>query len=175
MLAGAFRDFDWWLSDFVRYGLEPGQKSFWVNFPYNYSYHSGVLATSCAVRLSALPKSLESDTIALVHRFVDDVLRSYQEESKGEARKAFDTLKKGFARNKQQEDQIDLVREALLEGEAVGISEAAEILSLSTDRVRDLAQAGRIGVKVGRNYIFTLKELAKFEQLDRPAGKHISK
>lgn len=49
--------------------------------------------------------------------------------------------------------------------------QAAERLGLTPGRVRQLAKSGRIGSKIGRDYLFTSDELDAFAAEDRPAGR----
>lgn len=48
--------------------------------------------------------------------------------------------------------------------------EAATFLGISANRVRQLAREGRIGRKLGREYIFRPRELEQFKALDRDTG-----
>jgi excisionase family DNA binding protein len=51
------------------------------------------------------------------------------------------------------------------------IQQAAERLELSESRVRKLAQDGRLGRKVGRDWLFSEEELTAFLATPRPAGR----
>lgn len=57
----------------------------------------------------------------------------------------------------------------------LSVPEAAEVLSLSNVRVRQLCQQGRIGEKIGRNYILTEREVKEFAKKTRPAGRPAQK
>lgn len=56
----------------------------------------------------------------------------------------------------------------------VGARDAAEIVGLSNQRITDLARAGRIGEKIAGRFIFSITEMEKFKELDRPTGIHIT-
>ena len=49
--------------------------------------------------------------------------------------------------------------------------DAAQILHLSEPRVRQLCQQGRLGTKVGRQWIITSAELKAFKNKPRPDGR----
>lgn len=55
--------------------------------------------------------------------------------------------------------------------EFVTTSEAAEILNISTVRVRQLCQEKRIGKKIGDRYIITKDELKQFAKIPRRRGR----
>jgi len=50
-------------------------------------------------------------------------------------------------------------------------AEAAAALSLSESRVRVLCAAGRLGRKIGRNYLIEAADLARFRRKKRKAGR----
>ena len=49
--------------------------------------------------------------------------------------------------------------------------EAAERLGLSAVRIRQLANDGRIGTKIGRDWLFTAEELDAFATQERGPGR----
>lgn len=49
-------------------------------------------------------------------------------------------------------------------------ADAATYLGITTRRVTALCETGRLGQKVGRQWIITHDELERFAQLERPAG-----
>jgi len=52
---------------------------------------------------------------------------------------------------------------------------AAMLLGLSEIRVRQLCQKGKLGEKVGRNWVIYGSEIDDFKQLDRPPGRPAKK
>lgn len=56
-------------------------------------------------------------------------------------------------------------------GDLKTTSEAAEILGLSAKRVRELALGGVLpGRRIGRDWLFGAKDLARFGKISRPRG-----
>jgi excisionase family DNA binding protein len=56
--------------------------------------------------------------------------------------------------------------------EIVGVTIAARELGLSTSRVRELIQLGKLPAqKLGREYAITREDLEAFKSLDRPVGR----
>jgi len=55
------------------------------------------------------------------------------------------------------------------------VEEAAEALNLSPQRVRQFCAEGRIGTKIGWQWLITPEEVRLFGQLDRPAGRRKKK
>lgn len=56
--------------------------------------------------------------------------------------------------------------------EIVGVTVAARELGLSTSRVRELIQLGKLPAqKLGREYAITREDLEAFKALDRPVGR----
>ncbi len=49
-------------------------------------------------------------------------------------------------------------------------AEAAKVLGVIPRRVTAICETGRLGQKVGRQWIITADELERFAQLERPAG-----
>jgi excisionase family DNA binding protein len=49
--------------------------------------------------------------------------------------------------------------------------EAAEELGLTPQRVREFCQQGRLGRRVGRQWVITREELERFKQTPRPPGR----
>lgn len=68
-------------------------------------------------------------------------------------------------------EEIDLGKEALTRGEIVTTQQAAEELEVTDSRVKQFAQEGRIGTKLGRAFLFSLKELDLFDTVERPSGR----
>lgn len=50
-------------------------------------------------------------------------------------------------------------------------AEAATRLNLSEVRVRQLCVAGRLGKKMGRDWLISEEELAEFSEIPRPVGR----
>ena len=56
--------------------------------------------------------------------------------------------------------------------EIVGVTVAARELGLSTSRVRELIQLGKLPAqKLGREYAITREDLETFKLIDRPVGR----
>jgi excisionase family DNA binding protein len=56
--------------------------------------------------------------------------------------------------------------------EIVGVTVAARELGLSTSRVRELIQLGKLPAqKLGREYAITREDLEAFKLIDRPVGR----
>lgn len=57
----------------------------------------------------------------------------------------------------------------------MSINEAAERLGLTPQRVRQFCREGRLGQRVGRQWVITEEELEAFQKLPRHAGVSINK
>ena len=57
------------------------------------------------------------------------------------------------------------------------VTEAADLLGLTTQRVRQLIQTGQIVAEKAhdRLWIVAVRELERFQNVDRPAGVHVDK
>jgi len=56
--------------------------------------------------------------------------------------------------------------------EIVGVTVAARELGLSSSRVRELIQLGKLPAqKLGREYAITREDLEAFKRIDRPVGR----
>lgn len=55
--------------------------------------------------------------------------------------------------------------------ELLSVDQVAEELELSTNTVRVFCQQGRIGTKVGNQWIITRAELEAFKATPRPVGR----
>lgn len=53
--------------------------------------------------------------------------------------------------------------------------QAAKILGLTSCRVQQFCKNGRLGTKVGRNYVIPADELKRFSKRDRPPGRPVVK
>jgi hypothetical protein len=51
------------------------------------------------------------------------------------------------------------------------VYQAAKFLSLSHQRVRQFCGEGRLGTKVGQQWVITREELEAFSKTDRPSGR----
>jgi excisionase family DNA binding protein len=51
------------------------------------------------------------------------------------------------------------------------VAEVAEELQLSQERIRKLCQAGRLGQKIGRQWLVTREELEEFKRKRRKPGR----
>jgi len=51
------------------------------------------------------------------------------------------------------------------------VQDAAKELGLSEQRIRVLCKEGRLGQKIGRQWLITYEELEAFKQLDRPSHR----
>ena len=51
------------------------------------------------------------------------------------------------------------------------VAEAAKTLGLHPSRVRVFCQTGRLGRKVGSQYVIPAKDLARFKRRHRPNGR----
>lgn len=51
------------------------------------------------------------------------------------------------------------------------VDEVAEELELTPQRVREFCQQGRLGRRVGRQWVITREELEAFKQIPRPPGR----
>ena len=56
-------------------------------------------------------------------------------------------------------------------GELMNVKAVAKELRISEVRVRQLCQEGRIGSKVGRDWVITREELEAFKETPRPTGR----
>ncbi len=54
--------------------------------------------------------------------------------------------------------------------ELLSVKQAAKELGVSGNRVREFCQEGRLGEKVGRQWIITRAELEAFKQIPRKRG-----
>ncbi len=54
--------------------------------------------------------------------------------------------------------------------ELLSVKQAAKELGVSGNRVREFCQEGRLGEKVGRQWIITRDELDKFKKIPRKRG-----
>jgi hypothetical protein len=53
------------------------------------------------------------------------------------------------------------------------VEEAAVKLNLSAPRIRQFCGEGRIGQKIGCQWLITPEEIRLFKQIDRPTGRRI--
>lgn len=53
--------------------------------------------------------------------------------------------------------------------------QTAKLLGLSIPRIKQLCQAGRLGQKVGVQWLMTKEEILEFARLDRPSGIHLNR
>ena len=60
-----------------------------------------------------------------------------------------------------------------METKLLTTTEAAAVLGISEIRVRQLCQDGRLGQKIGRDWLFTQAELDEFLATPRPVGKRL--
>ena len=51
------------------------------------------------------------------------------------------------------------------------VEEAAQELELKPERVRAFCREGRLGRRVGRQWVITREELEAFKQIPRPPGR----
>jgi excisionase family DNA binding protein len=58
-----------------------------------------------------------------------------------------------------------------MESKLLTTAEAADRLGLSEVRIRQLCNDGRLGRKVGRDWLFSEEELTAFLATDRPTGR----
>lgn len=65
-------------------------------------------------------------------------------------------------------DTMDTIR---MDPKYLTTAEAAARLGLSKMRVRQLCVAGRIGKKMGRDWLISEEELAEFSEIPRPVGR----
>jgi excisionase family DNA binding protein len=58
-----------------------------------------------------------------------------------------------------------------METKLLTTAEAADRLGISEVRIRQLCQDGRLGRKIGRDWLFTAEEVESFRRQSRPTGR----
>ena len=58
-----------------------------------------------------------------------------------------------------------------MENELLDVKQAARVLGVTDRRIRQLCQAGQIGVKIGSRWIIDRAKLEAFAQVPRPVGR----